>query len=236
MRIPAQLVNLLGIVVTAAILIAGVALLALPLYGQSQTTDSEARTVAQTNELYTTQVAALEADAERLPEILAAVDALQNGIPAHPQLDDVHELVNAAAGETGAVVVSVTATGPDPWAPRTQVSAITGEAAPAASAETTQATDAAASASVDPNAASPETGEPAPADPAASADPGTSPQQQVTATITVQVPDAATAAAFLEILRGGPRLIGVDRAVLTDSDDGALELVVTAFAFLRAEN
>jgi hypothetical protein len=240
MKIPAQLVNLLGIVVTAAILVAGVALLALPIYGQSQTTESEARTVAQTNEVYATQVSALEKDAKRLPDILATVGNLQTGIPPQPKLDDVHELVNTAAGEAGAVVVSVTVTGPDAWTPRTQIGQLPGTTtAPAPSAaavpgaEADASTDASAAPATD--AAAGADGA-APADSAAGEGAEASPQQQVTATITVEVPDASSAAAFLQVLRGGPRLIGVDRAVLTDADDGALELVVTAFAFVRAEN
>lgn len=235
MKVPPQLVNLLGIVVTAAILVAGVALLALPLYGQSQSTESEARTVAQTNDLYATQVSALEADAERMPEILATVETLQTGIPSRPKLDDVYEVVVAAATEAGALAVGLTARGPDAWTPRTQISMVPGETAPPASSEPAEpntATDASAGGSTED-----------PAEPSGSADGEApageaeiSPQQQVTATITVEVADASAAAEFLAVLRGGPRLIGIDRAVLTDGDEGTLELVVTAFAFLRAEN
>ncbi|WP_106813668.1 hypothetical protein [Microbacterium timonense] len=234
MKIPAQLVNLLGIVVIAAILLAGVALIALPLYGQAQATDSETRTVSQTNDIYVAQVTQLQTDADRMPQISADVETLRRGIPVIPQLDDVHELVGAAATETGAVVVSTVMTDLVPWTPRTDLGAILGEdGATAAAPEQPSAAET-------PDAAAGENGAP-PADetsaPATdSGGDGSSPQQQVTATIEVEVTDAAQAAAFIDALGAGPRLLAIGSSVLTKDDDGPLKLIVTAYAFLRTEN
>lgn len=236
MKIPAQLVNLLGIVVVAAILLAGVALIALPLYGQAQATDSETRTVSQTNDVYAAQVAQLQADADRMPQISAGVETLRRGIPVAPQLDDVLELVESAATDTGAVVVSTVMTELGPWTPRTDIGTILGEEGATATAPVEPS---AAEESPDAAAAAPDTtaAEQPPADPSTeSGSDAPSPQQQVTATIEVEVTDAAQAAAFIDALGAGPRLLGIASSVLTPADDSALTLTVTAYAFLRTEN
>ena len=62
-------------------------------------------------------------------------------------------------------------------------------------------------------------------------EPAVSPQQQIPVTITVQVTDARSAAAFIDALSRGPRLLA--------TIDGTLEegtLTVTALALVRTED
>ena len=121
MTVSKQLINLLGMVVLLATLVAGTVLIALPLYTQSQSTDLEAREVSQSNDVYSMQVDQLTADAERIDEITASVGRLRTQIPAHPKLDDVYELVVSAAAGAEALVVSAVAGEPVAWVPRTQI-------------------------------------------------------------------------------------------------------------------
>lgn len=233
MKIPTQLVNLLGAVLTAVIAVAGVAFIALPLWSQAQATDTDTRTVAQTNEVYAAQVMELQSASERMPEITADVAALRRGIPAAPQLDDVHEIVAAAAAASGSTVVSVVASDLQPWTARTQLGEILGEeeasaAAPAGTEDAEPAADGA-------EAAAPAGGDGTTGAEGAAAD-ASSPQQQVTVTIEVEVPDATQAAAFIDALGSGPRLLGIARSELTSDKEGPLTLAVTAYAFLRTEN
>jgi Tfp pilus assembly protein PilO len=88
MNIPKQLINLLGAVVVIGVVVAGLALIALPMYGSSQTTDASARTVAQTNDVYDIQVQTLAAERERMDEITTDLASLRRQIAAIPQLDD----------------------------------------------------------------------------------------------------------------------------------------------------
>ncbi|MCW3494788.1 hypothetical protein [Microbacterium sp. SSM24] len=231
-----QLINLLGLVVVLAIVVAGVAMLALPLYSQSQSTDLAVNEVTQTNDMYALQVEQLRADEARIDEITASVALLRGEITALPQLDDVHELVEAAAGEAKATVVSVIAESPVTWIPRTVVTVAedgeTAAAEEAAPAEGAPADGAATEA--ESTEASGDTTEESAAGGEAPTE-VVSPQQQVPVVITVEVPDASTAAAFIDALDAGPRLIGIESAVLSDQD-GVLQLIVNALAFIRIED
>nr|BFF11077.1 hypothetical protein GCM10025699_23800 [Microbacterium flavescens] len=119
----------------------------------------------------------------------------------------------------------------EPWMPRTGLAgdddagtAPVEEAAPAPEGDEAEGDTAE---STDPADAS-ETA----ADPAAEAvAEAVSPQQQIPVTITVQVPDARSAAAFMDALGRGPRLLA--------PIDGTLEegtLTVTALALVRTKD
>jgi hypothetical protein len=237
-----QLINLLGIVLVLAIVVAGVAVLALPLYSQAKTTDLAVADVTQTNDVYALQVQQLKADEARIDEISASVALLRSEITALPQLDDVHALVESAASESEATVVSVIAADPVPWLPRTVVSFSYGDAAAAPEAAAPEG-----AAPVAPESTDGDTTEGEQADSSgAETGEGTAegggeptevvpPQQQVPIVITVEVADAAAAAAFIDALDAGPRLLGIESAVLSDEDD-VLQLVVNALAFTRIED
>jgi hypothetical protein len=229
MNIPKQLINLLGAVVVIGVVVAGIALIALPMYGSSQTTDASARTVAQTNDVYDIQVQTLAAERERMDEITADLASLRRQIAAIPQLDDVFEIVIASAADTGATITSVTASDPEPWAPR---GAAPDDPTATAPADESATADAEPTEPVVPEPSATETDA---ADVAATAptDGATepAPSQQVPLTIVVELADASQAAAFIDALGRGPRLLAPIDGTLADGT-----LTVTALAFIRTED
>lgn len=241
MSIPKQLINLLGLVVVIGVLVAGVALAALPLFGASQATDSQTRTVAQTNDVYEIQVQQLSAAEERMSEITASLVQLRREISATPQLDDAHEIIIDAAAETGVTITTVVVDDPEAWTPRVSTTEddpssgpVTEDAAtPEAGAGDAATGDAATPAAPGSGSAEMTDGgfETAPsADASADAEAETSPQRQIPLTITVEVADAAQAAAFMDALGRGPRLIAPIDGTLADGT-----LIVSALLFTRTE-
>jgi type II secretory pathway pseudopilin PulG len=232
MKIPKQLINLLGIVVLVVVLVGGIALGALPFFGNAQDSADSTRTVEQTNGIYEIQLAQLQSDAARIDEIDANLAALRSQIAAAPFLDDVQEIVIDAAEDSEAAVVSVVASDSVPWVPRTWVgeTAPTGDAAPAPE-PAPEEEPADADAATDTDAGTTE------AEPAAPVVEEEEPaQQQIPLVIEVQVEDGAQAADFLEELGRGPRLIGIQTTTLTDDADGSKTLTVSALAFIRTDS
>lgn len=238
MNLPKQLINLLGVVVIIALLVAGITLIALPLYTNAQTTDATTRGVAQSNDVYGIQVAQLTAESERIDEIEGDVAQLGKQITPIPQLDDVMSIVVVASAATGATVESITVGEIEAFQPRTGAAADQAAAQATASDPTTQP-DAEQTASADDVAAAdPATEGDAPAsgveqgsDAAASAPAGPeadSPQRQIPITIQVKVGTAAKAAAFMDALGAGSRLLS---PVHGTYDAGTL--LVSALAFMR---
>lgn len=222
MNLPKQIINLLGAVLAVAILIAGGALIALPMYGGAQATEAGTRTVAQTNDIYDIQVSQLAAEAESIDETTADVAALRAEIAKIPQLDDVYELVITAAQDTAAVIVRVSAADAETWIPRSGLD-------PAG-----QAVEVEPAAEPDAEAEIPagDSAEP-PADPASESavDTAESPQRQVPVTIEVAIADAAAAAEFIDALGMGPRLLLPIDGTFADGT-----LTVTALAFIQTED
>ncbi|WP_434811676.1 hypothetical protein [Microbacterium sp. bgisy189] len=209
-----QLINLAGLVLVVAIVVAGIALVALPMYSQSQTIDGQTRTVAQTNVVYETQVAQLSAANDRIDEIDANLAELRREIATAPQLDDVFELINAAAERTDVMIDSVAVADPEDFIARTTV--VEEAAATAVAAET------------DGDGA--DSGEAGAAEPQAAAD-GPSLQRQVIITIDVKTEDPEAAARFIDDLGRGPRLL----APIDGTYVGGETLTATVLAFIRTE-
>lgn len=253
-----QLINLAGVLAIIVILVAGVALIALPMWGQSQTTDAQTRTVANTNAVYEQQIVQLSAAQSRISAIDVELSQLRAQIADAPQLDDVHEIVAAAAREVDAQIESVAIGDPETWTVR---DGSTGDAA-ALPDEPDESGDAAAGVdeSESESAGSgeqPATSVDAPvADSAAGSEPA-APQQQVLVTITIDLTkpfastgsdsDAASsddgeadasslreralrATRFVDLLGDGPRLLA---PVDLSYEDGTL--TVAALAFFHPE-
>lgn len=229
---PRQMINLIAIVLIAGLLFAGTMLVVLPVYGSARTTETSARDVAQTNDVYQLQVDRLTEAEARIDEIAADVAALRLGIPASSRLDDVMQIVVEAAEATGASIEGFAAADPEAWTPRAGLGGDDAEAAP---------TDDPATAAP---AATGEAGAPAPTPSPAAAgeaegqtppgeetDAAASPQRQIPVTITVAVPSAEAAAAFLDALGRGPRLLLPIDGTLDETT-----LTVTALAFVRTED
>ena len=229
---PRQMINLIGIVVIAGLVFAGTMLVVLPVYGSARTTETGARDVAQTNDTYQLSIDRLAEAAERIDEISADVAELRRGIPASSRLDDVMQIVVEAAAATGAVIEGFAATEPETWTPRTGLGTDDPESAPTDEPATTAGDGSA-------ETAAPEATEPTPAAeapdaqaaPAEGTDAAPSPQRQIPVTITVAVPSADVAAAFLDALGRGPRLLLPIDGTLDETT-----LTVTALALVRTED
>lgn len=211
-----QFINLLGIVVVVAILVAGVALIALPMWSQSRTTDASTQTVAQTNAVYEVQVAQLTAAQDGETELDRELAELRADIPAITKFDDVFDIINDAASDLALTIQSIAIADAEDWTPRAAAVEAPAEA-PAAgpeSADGAEATDSVAA-------------PPAPA----SAEPTATSQRQAAVNIEIAVPDAKTATAFIDALGTGPRLISPLNATF---DDGTL--TVTVLTFFRTED
>lgn len=224
---PRQMINLIGIVVVAGLVFAGTMLVVLPVYGSARTTETGARDVAQTNDTYQLSIDRLAEAAERIDEISADVAELRRGIPASSRLDDVMQIVVEAAAATGAEIEGFAATEPETWTPRTGLGTDDAGSAPA--------DDPATGADGSADAAAPEAAATEAPDgqspPLEETDAAASPQRQIPVTITVAVPSAEVAAAFLDALGRGPRLL-----LSIDGTFDETTLAVTALALVRTED
>lgn len=226
MTLNKQLINLLGILVVVGILVAGIALIAVPMIGQAQTTSSQAKTVEQTNSVYEAQIVQLTAAQADQAQLDADTAELRAEIPATTQFDDVFEIAINAATAHQLTIQSVTVAEPAPWTARAAVGE-DGAAVPAP-AESTPAEGATDGAATD-GATDAATGDAEVTTPPV--DPASSPRQQAAVTITVPAPDFATATAYVDSLKDGLRLLN---PVQFDYTGGIL--TVTVDTFIRTED
>lgn len=228
MNLNKQLINLIGVLVVVVIVVAGIAVIAAPMFSQAQAIDGQTSTVAQTNAVYEAQVAQLTAAEQEIDDLDGDISGLRAEIPAQPKLDDVLELVERAAVAAAATIETVTAADPASWAARPAVIDTAGTGIPVA-APTPEPTEPATDETADDETDSSDAGV---AEQAPAADPtAVTAQSQTLITITVAVADAKTAAAFVDALRIGPRLILPIDATFTDGT-----LTVQALAFIRTED
>jgi len=257
MTLNKQLINLLGVLVVVVVLVLGVALIGMPMYAQAQTINANADSVDQTNATYQVQIDALSAANDRIDEIDRDLEELRGEIAAAPQLDDVHEIVDAAAKAADIRIESIVADTVEQWASRGAQDA---DGNPVAAPAVEPASDADADAEATDTVATDGSAVAAtPADNAANE----SPQKQVLLTVIVDVrlpyalpgaegddpdvsdsegvdpadaragmtADAQRAAAFVDALGAGPRLL---LPINLDYNDGKLTLSV--ITFIRTED
>jgi Tfp pilus assembly protein PilO len=226
---PKHLVTAIGLIVSLGVIALGVFLVAMPLYFQAVTVDSQTATVASTNALYQAQVDELTAQQESIDEITANVAGLRSQIPATGQYDDVFEVVGNAAAASGVAITAVTAGEQVVYTTRT--GATEGDPAAAATAPAPEATDAA----TDPTATT---------DPIATTDPNAAPapdaavaagRQQVDFVISATAADMAQATAFVDALRAGPRLLNSMAVTMTQSGEGTVDVQITALTYVDEE-
>jgi len=221
-----------------AIVAVGVVLIALPLFTAAQSQTAAVVQTATANAAYQARLEQLRAAQKDLSATATRVAELRRQIPAANDFDDVFQVVNAAAAESGATVSSVKPGDAQAYAARTAAvvaagSTSGGGAAPQPSAspspDGTSATDSTAGST----GAAGATGA---ATPAPAAD---SPRRQIPVVVTMNVPDAASAAAFLDALAKGPRIITVTEAALSGSGSGSdaksLSLTVDAITYTSSE-
>ena len=223
---PKQLINVIGIVVSLAVIALGVFLVAVPMYLQSLDVAGQTATVQTTNQLYQAEVDRLSAEQERQAEIDASVASLRAQLPETAKLDDVFEIVASAATATGVSIQAVTAGSAADFVPRTDPTV--GEGAPVA--EAPAETPAAETPAVDDGAADP-SGDASAGD----APPRAAGRQQIDFTISVLAADISQVTAFLDALRSGPRLLSSVTATSNRTGEGAYELQMSALTFVDAE-
>ncbi|WP_298942934.1 hypothetical protein [uncultured Microbacterium sp.] len=255
MTLNKQLINLLGILVAVIVLVAGLALIALPMYSQAQTINANATTVAQTNAVYQAQIDGLSAANERIEEIDQSLANLRTQIAAAPQLDDVYEIIGATAQQADVRIESIAAEESAPFIARTALDAEGNAVVAEPEPEPAPVEDGAAP------AAETEVEEPVAPEPTTAED---APQRQVLVTITIDVaqpyalPAAAEgeaadpaaletetdpaavradataqaqkAAAFVDALGVGPRLLAPINVEYTGG-----KLTISVLAFIRTE-
>ena len=197
MTVNKQLINLLGILSVMVIAVLGVVLIAMPLYTQAQATDANATRIDQTNAVYQAQIDGLTVAEARLDEIDADLAELRAEIAATPSLDDVYEIITAAAQQSDVRIESITADSVQPWIARTQLDE-NGEVVAVSPAETPDDSDGETGTETTDGGAATE--------PPSAAAAGTeaSPQQQVllTAVIDLGQPFALPAASEAEASAG----------------------------------
>lgn len=220
---PKHIVTAIGIIVSLGVIALGVFLVAVPLYFQAVSVDTQTATVANTNELYQAQVDSLNAQQENLDEIEANVAGLRSQIPATGQLDDVFEVAARAAEASGVRITAVTAGQQVAFVPR--AGATEGDAAVAQPAPTPEATV---------EAADPTDGTAAEAGPA-SAPGAAAGRQQVDFVISATAADIAQATAFLDALRTGPRLLNNVTATMAPSGGGGIDVQISALTYVDTE-
>lgn len=220
---PRSLINVLGVVVTIAVLAVGIFFVAGPLVLQAFGVVGQTATVAGTNALYEAQVDHLQEEKSRLDEIEASVADLQTQITPANELDDVFELVANAAQASGVTITSISAGDTVSFVTRTSPTADSTVAAPA-----TTDTSASAADTGDESTPADSTQNSSTGGSAAGADTG---RVQVEFTIDVNASSSAQAVAFLDALRGGPRLLGQVDTTVSSSDTG-FNVLLTALAFV----
>lgn len=233
-----QLITLIGALLTAAVVAAGVLVGVLPLIGGVLSADAQRQEVTATNTGYETQIASLTEQSKRLAEIESAVAQLRSQIPGGEMLNQVFERISRAGTTAGVDVIAVDRAEAAVYAARTG----TGEDAPAPAAteppaEPAQAdtpVDQAEGVAADADAAAADTaaGGAAPADAAEPATPTVAPRQQVELSIRAIAPDIDSAFAFLDGLRAGPRAIAIDSVTTTRSEAG-FDMQLTVITFLH---
>jgi len=234
-----QLITLIGALVSAAVIIAAVLIGVVPLVGGVVSADTERQQVASTNATYETQIQTLTKQKESLADIQAGVSQLRGQIPDKPLLNQVFERISRAATSAGVTVTAANRGDFAPYAPRTGAEDAAFAAVPAPAPTPTPTTgtpidgakDVAGQANAnvaDTNGATADGGMPTPAVPT----PAASAREQVELSISVTAPDMASAFAFLDGLRAGPRAIAIDTATVTKSGE-EFALQITALTFLQ---
>lgn len=230
-----QLITLIGILVSAAVIVAAVLLGVVPLIGGAFSADSQRRQVETTNAAYETQIRTLTEQKKDLADIQAAVAQLRAQIPEKELLNEVFERISRAATSAGVTATAASRGDLAPYAPRTGTD---DDAASAPAPSTTPPADSAApidqaegvAGQAGANAAGTGAG---PGTPAATAPPAAPARGQVQVSIDVDASDIAKAFEFLDGLRAGPRAIAIDTVSTTPSVDG-YKMKITAIAFLHS--
>ncbi len=221
MKIDNRLLNLIGLLVIVAVLALGLTAIAMPIFERVQIAQGEIATDQQNNDALRARLAELTAAEQRQGEIEDSIAELRKQLPESAQTDTALQMIENSLISTGAVVRNVAFGEPVPFSPRAAYGE-QGTAAPSTApatppADGTEQPDAAAEA------------------PAAQS--STDARQQYEVSLSVVVPDEATALAFLDRLRADTRImLPVEAALSKGSDsetgyEGRLEVKLLVFFY-----
>ncbi|GAA4354141.1 hypothetical protein [Microbacterium rhizosphaerae] len=234
---PKQIINLIGILVSVAVLALGIFLVAMPLVTQALGVNAQADQVSHTNVLYQAQVDALNKAKQNKSATDAAVATLRVQIPAAPQLDDVFDVVARASESSGATIATITAGTQTAFVVRTGPTTLSEEKAtsnptPAPSATASGTVGDAQQAKDQSNAQTAQTNAATGATSAAGGQTATGQTRtQIDFAITIKATDMNQVTAFLDGLRAGPRLLSNITSTVTQNGTG-IQANVTALTFV----
>ena len=212
MRVPSKsVINLIGGLGLALILVAGLLVGVAPLVAASFDLRAQTRATQATNNTFQAQLATLQSEQANIARIERELAELRREIPAADNADEVVEEIVRAATAAGGVIDRITVELPEAWSARTATEA---EELLERRISSAPAADSTAEAGATPD---PQASAPAPDDTGES---GATPAPQASALqlpvqITVELPDAAAFAALLDQLAASERLLDVSRAVMT---------------------
>lgn len=220
MNLPKKLINILGGTVVLGILVAGVTVVALPVFLKATDLDSQRQQEQQANASRQIQVEALRNQAKARASLDADVTGLKRQIPADRDVDSVLDTAVSAAAASGTTITAVAvqdsvgfalADGGDPET-----------AAPAASKATATSTPSGGTATG--------TGTSTGSGTSAGATTGAS---QFRVKITVHAENTDKVTGFVEALRTGSRLLRIDGVTVTAGTVGdGVNADVTVDAFV----
>jgi type II secretory pathway pseudopilin PulG len=202
MNLPKRLIHLVGIVGVLGVFIAGIMLVALPVYLGSVDVLAEQKNVADSNSLRMAQIEALKSQLDRLPEVQSELAGLRQQIPASPLLDEVSQLGVAAAQDAGVELGSITSAGVSTFVPPAGT-AVAGIEAAAAGAGGDAGTTVAEGTAGD--------SEPA------------EDKLQIDITFVVSTGDKSRIPEFVDGLREGPRLLQIVGVTTTAMESNAAD-------------
>ena len=243
-----SLINLIGALITAVIVVLAVVFGVLPLLGQAFTAFGDTAQAGATNTAYEAQIAALQKQKARKGEIDAAVQDLRAQIPAVPDLDRAFDVIAGSAQTSGVVITTIAREDLAPYTPRTapvpagpaSAAAAKAQTAPKPTPQPTSSSDPVAQANntaAQAGGAADQTTQAAGANGAGSAGANGAAsvagdvRQQIPLTVTATAADMTAVQTFLDGLRGSGRLLGVDK-VTVQGGNGNLTVNLALFAFV----
>lgn len=224
MKIDNRLLNLLGLLVIVGVLALGLTSIAVPILERVQSAQGEIATDQQNNDALRARLAELTAAEQRQAEIEESITELRKQLPESAQTDTALQMIENSLLSTGAAVRNVTFGEPAAFSPRAPYGE-EGTTVPSTAPATPPADDTA-----QPDAA-------AEAQPEQAEQPSTDARQQYEVSLSVVVPDEATALAFLDRLRADTRImLPVEAALSKGSDsetgyEGKLDIKLLVFFY-----
>lgn len=135
MNIPSRLINLIGAVTVVGVLLAGLVLVALPVYLGSKEVDAMRLSAQQANDLTQLRIDSLAKMQDDLPDLQDKVRNLRSEIPQVNRIDTVSRLASQAATDSGATLLEMQVSDPEEYSAPTGPTTDEGKSSTAADTE-----------------------------------------------------------------------------------------------------